>query len=220
MKISSFILTVAFAWATGSATAQTGNIELGVQGGISLISLRGNDFIDDYNSPTMGFSGGLFAQYNFTERVALRIDPGFERKGSIYDWIGTDAEGNEVVKVTTSYILDYLTVPVLVRTTLSKKYKIFVDAGPYIAFLLDHKILTHVDGVFNNESEIPYGYTDLDFGITVGTGISAPLGERLHLSIAIRNSLGLADIGQGAISNDWDTRTNATNLLIVIAYGI
>ncbi len=218
MKTCTFIFTACLALMAGTATAQTGKFEAGAQGGLSLIFLRGNDVLKSYNGTGLSFSGGLFAQYNFTERLALRIDPGFERKGNIFRGTAYDQNLNPLGKVTSRLSYDYLTLPVLVRATFGKKYKLFVNAGPYAAYLLNVTQSYKGEGFPDSKSDYPYPHKDFDFGITAGVGVTAPLKEKLVLSLELRNSLGLADISEGEIINNGTIQTNATNLLVGIAY--
>ncbi|OFY87283.1 MAG: hypothetical protein A3F72_17450 [Bacteroidetes bacterium RIFCSPLOWO2_12_FULL_35_15] len=44
---------------------QQNKIDIGIEGSPSLIFLRGNDIIKKYHKPAIGFSSGLFFQYNF-----------------------------------------------------------------------------------------------------------------------------------------------------------
>ena len=60
-----FLLTV-----LGTTYGQTNKFDIGIEGSPSLIFLRGNDIIDNLHKPTMGFSGGLFFQYNFKKIVS------------------------------------------------------------------------------------------------------------------------------------------------------
>ena len=215
-------LTFAIALLTcsaGAATAQTGKIELGAQGGASVVSLWGNDILAK-SKATAGFSGGLFVQYNLLDYLAIRVDPGFERKGSLMNLQGIDQNGNSVGQVRYYTNLDYLTLPVLVRFSFGDKIRFFANAGPYAAYLASASQVTRGDKTFEKHQGNMDNFRRYDFGITSGAGITATVFEKIALSLEIRNSLGLTDISTGPVVNNGKIHTNSTGLLAGVAWKI
>ena len=69
-----------------------------------------------------------------------------------------------------------LTIPFLLRTTVSKKLPIFINAGPFIGFLL--KETTHSEMMTDEKfsSTNTSAYKNFDIRITVGLGLLKPFG--------------------------------------------
>src|SRR5688572_18970730 len=79
-----------------SLHAQALKFETGLQGGPSLVFIRGNEFIEKYHEPRISSAASFFFQCNFSLNFSLRADPGFERKGSVRHLTATDYEGNPI----------------------------------------------------------------------------------------------------------------------------
>lgn len=218
MKIHAIICAFFLLVTTGTLTAQTGKIEIGAQGGPSFIALRGNEFIEKFHEVGLGFSGGLFLQYNLHKNFSLRLDPAFERKGSQVRFDATDGSGN-ISNITVNQYLDYITVPLLAHASVGDRYKLFANAGPYVAFLMGTTQVVRnnnlPEGMF---SPGPVYLKDVDLGLTAGVGVSAGLTENIRLSAELRNNLGLRDISNGPVVGDGKIQTNSVNVLIGIAY--
>ena len=197
---------------------QTNKINIGFELGTSLNSLYGNDVLDD-NEISFGFSGGLTFQYNFTGLVSLRTNISFERKGFATKIQLTDELGNSIGEVTSQSNFDYLTIPLLARFTFGKKIHFFVNAGPYLGYLLKEKDITEAFGEYQKlESVNTDRFERLDFGITTGLGVIFSIQDKLLLTVEIRNNLGLVNISSLPVTNDGSIKTISTNLLIGIAY--
>ncbi len=55
---------------TETIYGQTNRFDIGIEGSPGLTFLRGNDFIDKTQKTTIGFSGGLFYQFNFKKIIS------------------------------------------------------------------------------------------------------------------------------------------------------
>ena len=200
---------------------QTKNFNIGIEGGPSLISLHGNDVVESYNDLSLGFSGGLSFQYNFSKLVALRTNISFERKGLTTKIQATDEYGNPIGELTFHSNFNYLTLPLLGRLTFGKKINFYVNAGPYLGYLLKQKDITEAFGEYpKTEMDNTDNFKRLDFGITSGLGMNFPIQEKLLLSVEIRNNFGLTNISSLPVANDGSIKTNSTNLLVGVAYRI
>ena len=200
---------------------QTNQIDIGFEGGPSLISLHGNDMIESYKDLSLGFSGGLTFQYNFSKLISLRTNISFERKGLTTKSQATDEYGNPIGELTFHSNFNYLTLPLLCRLTFGKKINFYVNAGPYLGYLLKQKNITEAFGEYpKTETDNIDNFERLDFGLTTGLGMNFPIQEKLLLSVEIRNNLGLTNISSLPVVNDGSIKTNSTNLLIGIAYRI
>ena len=200
---------------------QTNQINVGFEGGPSLISLYGNDVVESYKDLSFGFSCGLTFQYNFSKLISLRTNILFERKGLSTKKQATDEYGNPFGELTFHSNFNYLTLPLLGKLTFGKKIKFYVNAGPYLGYLLKQKDITEAFNEYpKTESDNTDNFERLDFGVTTGLGMNFSIHENLLLSVEIRNNLGLPNISSLPIVNDGRIKTNSTNLLIGIAYRI
>jgi hypothetical protein len=199
--------------------AQDNKFEIGMQGGPNISSLRfQNQTFAVKNNSLVAFSGGLFFQYNLNKTFSLRADPGFERKGYHYNYnynYPLPNISNEKVRES----FNYLTIPVLLRASIGNKIRYFINAGPYIGFLLSEKERdtppNQATLIYNNTNY----YTKTDLGITAGIGLAIPIKDKFALSLEIRNNLGLMNINNNTFENGSDNiKTNSTNLLIGFAY--
>jgi hypothetical protein len=194
---------------------QINKFDVGVEGSPSLIFLRGNPIIEMSNA-TIGFSGGLFLQYNLNKIISIRTNIGFERKGSLWEGNATDARGIQIGKTTNNMNYDYLTIPLLVRATIGNKYKFFMNAGPYFGYLLQAKSVFEMPN-FYGTSDIK-GQNSVDFGLSTGLGLLYPLKSKIVLSFELRNNLGLYNVSALPVINDGTIKTNSTNLIFGLAY--
>lgn len=203
---------------TGMAYGQTSSVEIGIEAGPSLISLKGNDAIDNYHKATIGFSAGLLLQYNFKKIISLRTNIAYERKGSIVKSEATNIYGNSLGEMTTNINFDYLTLPILVRATFGESVQYFVNAGPYFGYLTkqtferkdDTNISTTTDNTFNDKR--------FDVGISTGLGLAIPIKTKYSVSFEIRNNLGLYNVSEVPVVNNGSIKTNSTNFLLGFAY--
>ena len=194
---------------------QKNKIDVGVEGGPSIAFQRGNEILSSYNNLRIGFSCGLFFQYNFPKLFSLRSNIAYEQKGSSMSFSTIDTNGNSsVIKGCSNF--NYLTIPILFRTTFGNKIKYFINVGTFIGYLISQKYIYKND-LFppNNASS---QYKPFDFGLSCGLGFEIPVKGNLIISCELRNNLGLLNIAKGKIYNDGSIKTNSTNLLIGIAY--
>lgn len=197
---------------------QTNKFDIGVEGGPSLIFLRGNDFIDNNHKPTIGFSGGLFFQFNFKKVVSLRTNIAFERKGSILTSQTSDMFGNPLGEITTNTNFDYLALPILVRATFGKKVQYFVNAGPYFGYLIKQTFVSKGDNIPTSTSDNTSLDKRFDTGISIGLGLSVPIKSKFAFSFELRNNLGLYNVSAGWGGNNGTVKTNSTNFLLGFTY--
>jgi hypothetical protein len=202
----------------GTTYGQTNKFDIGVEGSPSLIFLRGNDIIDNLHKPTIGFSGGLFFQYNFKKVVSLRTNIAFERKGSVLTSQTTDIIGNPLGEVNTHTNFDYLTLPILVRATFGKKVQFLVNAGPYFGYLIKQTFVIKGDNIPTTTSDNTFHDKRFDTGISTGLGLSVPIKTKFAFSFEVRNNLGLYNVSAVRVANNGTIKTNSTNFLLGFTY--
>ena len=202
----------------GTTYGQTNKFDVGAEGGPSLIFLRGNNLIDKNHKPAMGFSGGLFFQYNFKKVVSLRTSIAFERKGSVFTEQSTDINGNPLGEINTNTNFDYLTFPILLRATFGKKVQYFINAGPYFGYLIKQTSVSKGNNIPTTTIDNTLLDKRFDLGISAGLGLSLPIKTKFAFSFEARNNLGLYNISDIPVVNNEALKTNSTNFLLGFTY--
>ncbi|MCU0433802.1 MAG: PorT family protein [Bacteroidia bacterium] len=216
MKQVFFLL---FATMAISAHAQTNMLDVGTEGGFNLSTLRGNEVILDRQQTLIGFSGGVFAQYNFKKIFSIRTGAYFERKGARSEFELIDINGNPIGTYRGQSRFDYFTVPLLLRANFGKKINWFVNAGPYAGFLIKQTDYTEaINNIPENTADLTEFFKKNDFGISFGAGIHYPLNDNLTLSFEARNNLGLVNISDLPLIGGGEINTNALNFLFGFHY--
>ena len=213
------LLSVLFCTLTFATFGQTNRFDIGAEGGFSLASLRGNDFIDKYHSTIIGYSGGIYFQYNFRKIISVRTGAYFERKGSSFEFWTVDEFGENIGVIHGYENFDYLTVPLLLRATFGKKLNFFINAGPYIGFLL--KETEHTDALQSLPETNANGtefFNRTEFGLSAGMGLSYILKQKFSFSFEVRDNLGLTNTSKQSATNNGQIKTNALNFLLGFGY--
>jgi hypothetical protein len=198
-------------------------VDVGITGGPSLISLRGNDYLKQFGKPAIGFSGGISFQYNFPKIFQLRTEFNFERKGCIEsgEFQFMDSVGNVIgtEKWKGHINFSYMTIPVLLRASYGENIKYFADAGIFFGHLFKQTYVegpsTYFQGGTFDETQFDRLY---DFGISGGIGLTFPIQQKFSISGEVRDNFGLLNTSAVAQVNDGTIKTNSTSLLISFAY--
>lgn len=217
-KLRSFYFGLILLTICGTIYGQTNKFDIGIESSPSLTFIYGNDIIDNNHKPTIGYSGGLFFQYNFKKVVSLRTNISYERKGSVFTSQATDMNGNPLGEITTNTNFDYLTLPILVRATFGKKVQFFVNAGPYFGYLIKQTFVSKGDNIQTTTSDNTSLFKRLDTGLSTGLGLSVPIKTKFALSFEVRNNLGLYNLSVFPVANNGTIKTNSTNFLLGFTY--
>ena len=155
-----------------------------------------------FENPGVGFSAGIFIQYNLKKIFSLKLAPSFERKG---EW-----DANHLN-------LNYIVVPLLFSAEIGSKTKGFVDVGPYCGYLME--AYTTADYYEGHKNYMEY-LNRFDAGISAGLGVNIPIEQMFSISIELRNNIGLYQIVTKEQSEEyhWYWHTYSTNLLFSVAY--
>ena len=202
-----------------STNTKRNKFEIGIEGGPSLVSLRGNQILNSNHRLTIGFAGGFTFQYNFPKIVSLRTNIYFERKGSVVKYDFTDLQGNAIGTGRTYSNFEYLTLPVLAQLSFGKKFKFLFNVGPYFGFLIKQNSVNEGFGFpLNGTTDRTENYKRFDTGLSVGIGGSVTIKEKFVITLEARNNLGLYNVSELPVVDDGAILTNSTNLLIGFAY--
>lgn len=202
-----------------SIPAQTNFVTIGVEGALGLASLRGNEFIDEFHNTKIGPSFGICIDYKFNKTFSLRSGTYYELKGSSFKFEAQDQSGQPLGTVHGSLNLHYLTIPLLIRTSVGNKVNYFINTGPYIGFLIQPT--THFDAIKNIpeiNSDETKSYKNIDIGLSVGIGFNYSISNKLALSFEVRDNLGLTSINENQLFHDGSIKTNAFYFIIGYYY--
>ncbi len=216
MKKFVFLLFIIFY--TTLTFGQQNKFDIGAEAGPSLTFLRGNEILKEFNRPMISLSGGLFFKYHFPKTISIKTGIAFERKGAVAEATFLDANGNITGNFKLNSNFDYVTTPILITTSVGKKVKFFVCAGPFFSYLIRHTLINQGINIVPTLGNNTFLYKPFDFGLTGGLGITIPIKEKFYLSYEIRNNLGLYNISDVPVFNNGTIKINSTNVLIGFAY--
>lgn len=212
MKKVRFFLSGIFLFASLSFFAQPA---IGIEGGPNYSFLRGNDNISELTDPLLGFTAGFAFQYHFSDLLSIRTGPSFERKGCSQTYT-VPAYGPGGLNTTEEKLhvnFDYVTLPVLVRASFGDQFRFFVNAGPYVGYLLNQTSVDHTKKKYVNTDS----YKKLDYGVSGGLGIAIPIGDQFDFNVEIRDNFGLADVNDTPVASNVMMH-NCTSLLVGFTY--
>lgn len=115
--------------------------------------------------------------------------------------------------------MDYLTVPLLLRTTFGKELNYFVNAEPYVGFLIRHK-MHHEAYQYFQETNLDYSKYNkrTDKVLSFGLGFSYTLKEKFAFSFEAINNQGLTNTSNIPFYNNGPLKTNVLNLIFDFSY--
>jgi hypothetical protein len=134
--------------------AAAGPARIGLHGGISIPNIRGNandKFSKGFKSRQGPFFG-IFAEFPLASQFSLVAELNYASQGGKRDGlqlITSLPPGLPLPPDTDLYadfrnetILDYVELPVLVRVTFESAVRIFLNAGPYVGYLVRARAVT------------------------------------------------------------------------------
>lgn len=193
-----------------SIAAQQSKMDMGVDAGVGLSSLRGNPIIKEYLDPRFCYSAGLFVNYNINKVVALKSGVYSDLKGSSSKVTITDMYGNSS-DWTFNQNFHYLTIPLLAKLSFGEKVRFFANTGPFLSYLLKSEFQRTEYMNPGSDRETTQYSKRIDAGLVFGLGVSRSFKERFTLSLEARDNLGLADINKSGSNK---AKTNTLNFLL------
>ena len=194
---------------------------LTIEGGPSIIKLRGNEYMEAYYKSTLGFAAGLGLQIVQPKSIfSFKTNIFYEKNGAISDEILLyDETGQIAGTVSNSITYNYITIPGLLRITTRSQNKFFINFGPYVGFLL--KEVDQIKGIgLSQKTDATNLNNKMDGGISFGAGFQIPVKEKWLLSAELRDNIGFYDINNSPRSKGGSVQTNSTNFLAGVAYRI
>lgn len=242
------ILLIMILAAGGTGLAD--QIQIGAQGGLSIPNIRDgdNEFSRGYTSRKGPFFG-LFVVFRLRPNFSLHAEVNYASQGGKREGMQPviiDLPGLVIPPGFMLYadfhnetILDYIEVPLLAELTWGRKPRFFINAGPYIGFLVRAKTITsglstlYIDSSgtpllvppdlqplppipFDAATDSKEDINDLSAGIAGGVGLAISAGPG-ELIFGVRFSLGLTNI-QSDVETYGKNHTGAVVATIGYAY--
>lgn len=188
MKRIKSLLFIILGLANGAFAGQVG---FGLKGGVDFTNMGGDFFSVFGANSKIGFSGGLFFDFELDNDFSLQPEISFVQKGlKINDVYLTFPSPSGPFNY--SYNIDYVEAPVLLKlnTNLCPSIDGNIFVGPFLSFLLDAR---NSFAGQNFPAFLNYApYTNyVDFGLTLGAGL-----EIGKVMIDVRYDFGLTAVDQ------------------------
>ena len=204
------------------SVSQSKTLRLTVEGGPSLVSLRGNAFLDDYYESRLSFSTGIGIEYGLNDILSIKAGLSYDSKGSLTTIQITDQLGMPLGDYQIKNKHEYLCLPVLARFNKPiRKNRLFANAGPYLGYLLKQEYI-YENAPFEI-APVQNGtryFKRFDTGVILGLGIARSVSDRLELSFETRSNVGFTNTLDISPVNDNAVRTAALNFLVGISYNL
>lgn len=188
--VVSLVVTAFLVISWGAALGQA-PLKLGFRGGVSISSLDFDSESVDLDSRT-AFSGGGFLVIDLAGNWAIQTEVLYVPKGGKDKQMATDVDGVELGEFTTTFQINYLEIPVLVRAALGSS-PVHVLAGPALAFNKSSKITASNVPGFGDIDEEWDGIAGTDIGLVFGVGVDLPVGFG-EIVFDARYTLGLSNV--------------------------
>nr|WP_315005855.1 porin family protein [uncultured Capnocytophaga sp.] len=157
--------------------------DLGLKGGLSYVSLRGNTSEVSSFKGKMGAYVGGYGQLFLGRVFSLQPEILFSRQGA--KWERTNLLPNGEVYVT-SMNTDYINVPILANIHLHEKYSLQI--GPQFGFMAVKPEIGAEEPLFNGSNYLDKNiYRTFDFAISIG--LKVRLTDELFGELRYTNSL-------------------------------
>lgn len=188
----------------------------GIEGGPNLSTFRMSKNPYKEAKPMIYGSAGFIFQFNMKKILSFKTGFSYQRKGYLDpNPLYVNDIGNYLGPTKNVYTYDYITLPLLVKASFGKQVKFFVNAGPYVGFLIGRKKQEIYDHDVVYETSGASSYQRFDFGVAGGIGITIPIKKSWMMHAEVRNYFGLQNVTDaGAI----DMYTNTTDLRLGVVY--
>jgi Outer membrane protein beta-barrel domain len=221
------ILYTAFAQKNKSTNKQA-NMEYGFLSGVNFNSVRKNNqniFLKENLTNYTGLSIGGYFKININQLFGIKVLAQYDQNGyRLGDITFTDASGNNLAPGNVTIKTTYLNFPIVAEFTFGNKIKYYVNAGPYVGFLLSSSVISKISSTASSQASTTKtksdGYKSTNFGVSFGTGTLIPISKKLQLHVAIKNNVGLSNIIKPISSDNSPLKTNAFSILAGINIGL
>jgi opacity protein-like surface antigen len=180
------------------AQQKKGDVELGINAGFNVSTVTNNHFTNSSNTPGFqssgsGFNFGAAADFYFSNRWSLKTKLIFDQKG----WDNGFFSDANNKSFTTSYRLNYITLPVMANWHFGKKRNWYLNFGPYAGYLAGAKA-TDVS------VDVKDYFHDTAIGFAFGIGTKIRLTDKVKLLLEYDEQHDFTNILKG--NNDLTAR--------------
>ena len=214
-KTTIFLLSLLLG-AASIGKAQNSKISLSVEGGPSQRSIIVSTALRSVTKATLGFYAGVTAQYQFNKTWSVVTGIGFEHKGSAYETLQVDDNGNAITTWDTRLNYEYLTMPILARVTFGNKVKVFFNAGVYSGLLLDTKYVRTLPNTPRITVSNKSNMKSTDGGLSIGGGVKMEILTKISALVEIRNNYGLAIVNTDSNITRVGSQISTQNVCLIL----
>lgn len=212
MKKLMFALMMAAVLLFTAAPLFAEGMMFGIKGGLNMSNLTGEDAKIDFGvdpSTKMGFGGGVFFNYAFTELFGIQAEALYMMKGATYE---VEFEGETF---SANINADYIEIPLLLKVTIPTEGKIkpAIFAGPAFGFLMSAK----AEGE-GESTDIKDDLESMDIGILGGAEIGYKM-EKGMLFLSASYEVGMQTMVKPFDGEDGEEEVDVKNSNIGIYLG-
>lgn len=195
-------------------------LKLGVNGGLTYSSFRGNPQIETLDAG-FDFLVGVSFEYQLKERLSLVSNINYDRKTATdnpyIQIIENPDDPSFYGKVKIKFRNQYLSLPILLKYKFGTNNSFFINGGPFLSYLLKSELTNNYDDTSSDQTD---NFKTLDYGLTFGFGKTFKLKNNNELSIEIRENLGLSEINDVTVVDNGFIKTNSINLICNYSFNL
>ena len=195
-------------------------LKLGVNGGLTYSSFRGNPQIETLDAG-FDFLVGVSFEYQLKERLSLAANINYDRKTATdnpyIQIIENPDDPSFYGKVKIKFRNQYLSLPILLKYKFGTNDSFFINGGPFLSFLLKSELTNNYDDTSSDQTD---NFKTLDYGLTFGFGKTFKLKNNNELSIEIRENLGLSEVNDVTVVDNGFVKTNSINLICNYSFNL
>ena len=189
----------------------------GINSGLTYSNLRGNNFIESFESE-LNYIIGISIDYKVFEKMYLSADLNYERK-SIRKFYPKPYEsdngaigciGCPTTELKFQTLFQYISIPLILKYYINNDYSFYFNGGVYFSYLLDIK---NIDDGKESDLDFNDSFKKIDAGITFGFGYNFKINNNNSISIELRDNYGIVNLSKYDQSNFNSTKTNSINLI-------
>lgn len=186
---------------SSNTNAQKNTFSVGARAGVNISKLCcGSMEINEDYVFGEGPSFGLAASYGFSKYFSVAAELDFATQGGKKNGMQAITPGSNgsvlYAKFDNKTVLNYLELPIMARVTFGDKFKYYVNAGPYIGYLLAAKNVTsgssqifadkagtQIESTalqsFNSDKDVKSQFLAINYGLTGGLGAGYSFGNHV-----------------------------------------
>jgi len=175
-------------------------IKLGVTAAPNMMFFSSKSQFKRGRTPTVGYSAGVSFENRFNEKTSLLINLNYQKtffkgeQNNSYSQIQIGTLSIENGKTVLS--LEYVSIPIVVRSYVDVNRELFLDTGLYLGSFLKASESYESQGSHSYYLVTSYNqaFANIDAGLALGLGYNFEISPVHNLAVAVRDHLGLLNI--------------------------